>query len=59
MLQSDMLHMAKPCTLLGGFGGMLPQEICLKRCNLVRFRVILIRFCLYFFSKVTIFYIKN
>ena len=34
-----MLRMAKPCALLGGFGGMLPREIFLKRCNLVRFRV--------------------
>ena len=24
--QSDMLRMAKPCTLLGEFGGMLPRE---------------------------------
>ena len=22
----DMLRMAKPCALLGGFGGMLPRE---------------------------------
>ena len=26
MSQSDMLRMAKPCALLGGFGGMLPRE---------------------------------
>ena len=35
MSRSDMLRMAMPCTLLGGFGGI----IFLKRCNLVRFRV--------------------
>ena len=39
MPRSDMLRMAKPCALLGGFGGMLPREFFLKRCNLVRFRV--------------------
>ena len=39
MSQIDMLRMAKPCALLGGFGGMLPRENFLKRCNLVRFRV--------------------
>ena len=26
----DMLRMAKPCALLGGFGGMLPREIFFK-----------------------------
>ena len=26
MSRSDMLRMAKPCTMLGGFGGMLPRE---------------------------------
>ena len=26
MSQSDMLRMAKPCALLGGFGGMSPRE---------------------------------
>ena len=26
----DMLHMAKPCALLGGFGGMPPREIFFK-----------------------------
>ena len=26
MSRSDMLRMAKPCALLGGFGGMLPRE---------------------------------
>ena len=35
MSRSDMLRMAKPCALLGGFGGMLPRENFLKRCNLV------------------------
>ena len=39
MSRSDMLRMAKPCALLGGFGGMLLREIFLKRCDLVRFRV--------------------
>ena len=29
----------KPCALLGGFGGMSPQENFLKWCNLVRFGV--------------------
>ena len=37
MSRSDMLRMAKPCALLGGFGGMLPRENFLKWCNLVRF----------------------
>ena len=39
MLRSDMLRMAKPCALLGGFGGMPPREIFLKWCHLVRFGV--------------------
>ena len=39
MSRSDMLRMAKPCALLGGFGGMLPREIFFKWCNLVRFGV--------------------
>ena len=39
MSQSDMLCMAKPCALLGGFGGMLPRENFLKWCNLVGFGV--------------------
>ena len=34
-----MLRMAKPCALLGGFGGMHPRENFLKWCNLVRFGV--------------------
>ena len=34
-----MLRMAKPCALLGGFGGMPPRENFLKWCNLVRFGV--------------------
>ena len=59
MSQSDMLRMAKSCALLGGFGGMLPRETFLKRCNLVRFRVYFDQICIYFFSKITIFYIKN
>ena len=47
-----MLRMAKPCALLGGFGGMLPREIFLKRCNLVRFRV-------YFDQILSVFFFKN
>ena len=40
--RSDMLRMAKPCALLGGFGGMPPpRENFLKWCNLVRFGVYL------------------
>ena len=39
MSRSDMLRMAKPCALLGGFGGLLHRKFFLKRCNLVRFRV--------------------
>ena len=39
MSRSDMLRMAKPCALLGGFGGMPPEKIFLKWCNLVRFGV--------------------
>ena len=47
----DMLRMAKPCALLGGFGGMLPRENFLKRCNLVRFRVYFDQILSLFFSK--------
>ena len=39
MSRSDMLRMAKPCALLGGFGDMPPRENFLKWCNLVRFGV--------------------
>ena len=39
MSRSDMLRMAKPCALLGGFGGMPTRGIFLKWCNLVRFGV--------------------
>ena len=39
MSRSDMLRMAKPCALLGGFGGMPPRENFLKWCHLVRFGV--------------------
>ena len=49
MSRSHMLRMAKPCTLLGGFGGMLPAKKFLKWCNLVRFGV--------YFDQ--IFYLKN
>ena len=59
MSRSDMLRMAKPCALLGGFGGMPPREIFLKRCNLVRFRVYFDQILSLFFSKNAIFYIKN
>ena len=59
MSRSDMLRMAKPCALLGGFGGMLPREKFLKRCNLVRFRVYFDQILSLFFSKNAIFYIKN
>ena len=52
MSRSDMLRMAKPCALLGGFGGMLPRENFLKRCNLVRFRV-------YFDQILSLFFFKN
>ena len=59
MSRSDMLRMAKSCALLGGFGGMLPRENFLKRCNLVRFRVYFDQILSLFFSKNAIFYIKN
>ena len=59
MSRSDMLRMAKPCALLGGFGGMLPRENFLKRCNLVRFKVYFDQILSLFFSKNAIFYIKN
>ena len=52
MSRSDMLRMAKPCALLGGFGGMHPRENFLKRCNLVRFRV-------YFDQILSLFFFKN
>ena len=59
MSRSDMLRMAKPCALLGVFGGMLPRENFLKRCNLVRFRVYFDQILSLFFLKNAIFYIKN
>ena len=59
MSRSDMLRMAKPCALLGGFGGMPPRERFFKRCNLVRFRVYFDQILSLFFSKNAIFYIKN
>ena len=52
MSRSYMLLMAKPFALLGGFGGMLPRENFLKRCNLVRFRV-------YFDQTLSLFFFKN
>ena len=57
--RSDMLRMASPYALLGGFGGMLPRENFLKRCNLVRFRVYFDQILSLFFSKNAIFYLKN
>ena len=30
MSRSDMLRMASPCALLGGFGGMLPENFFFK-----------------------------
>ena len=59
MSRSDMLRMAKPCALLGGFGGMLPRENFLKRCNLVRFRVYFDQILSLFFSKKCHFLYKN
>ena len=45
--------------VLGGFGGMLPRKNFLKQCNLVRFREYFDQILsLFFFSKITIFYIK-
>ena len=41
----------RSCALLGGFGGMLPRENFLKRCNLVRFRVYFDQILSLFFSK--------
>ena len=59
MSRSDMLRMAKPCALLGGFGGMLPRENFLKRCNLVRFRVYFDQiFSFIFFKKCHFLYKK-
>ena len=59
MSRSDMLRMAKPCALLGGFRGMPPREIFLKWCNLVRFRVYFDQILSLFFSKNAVFYVKN
>ena len=39
MSRSDMLRMAKACTLVWGSGTCLPQENFFKWCNLVRFVV--------------------
>ena len=50
---------AKPCALLGGFGGMLPRENFLKRCNLVRFRVYFDQILSLFFFKKCHFLYKN
>ena len=52
MSRSDMLRMAKPCAMFGGFGGMLPRENFLKQCNLVRFRV-------YFDQILSLFFFRN
>ena len=51
------LYVAKPCALLGGFGGMLPREIFLKWCNLVRFRVYFDQILPLFFSQKLPFFI--
>ena len=51
MSRSDMLRIAR------GFGGMLPRENFLKRCNLVRFRVYFDQIWSLFFFKIIIFYI--
>ena len=69
MSRGDMLRMAKPCALLGGFGGMPPRENFFKWCNLVRFGVYfdqilsLKNFNNYHFLykniKIAIFYIKE
>ena len=60
------LHVAKRHAAHGeamriarGVGGMLPREIFLKRCNLVRFRVYFDQILSLFFSKNGIFYIEN
>ena len=60
------LHVAKRHAAHGeamriarGFGGVLPRENCLKRCNLVRFRVYFDQILSLFFSKKCHFYIKN
>ena len=58
MSRSDMLRMAKPCALLGGFGGMPPRENFLKWCNLVRFGVYFDQILYLKILKITIFYIK-
>ena len=55
MSRNNMLRMAKPCAMLGGFGGMLPRENFLKWCNLVRFRVHFDQISSLFFSKNAIF----
>ena len=43
MSRCDMLRMALPCTLLGGFGDMFPREFFFKWCTLVRFAAYLDR----------------
>ena len=59
MSRSDMLLMAKPCALLGGFEGMLPRETFFKWCNLVRFSVYFDHILSLKNFKITLFYIKN
>ena len=51
MSRSDMLRMAKPCALLGGFGACSPEKIFLNGAISCVLGCILIRFCLYFFFK--------
>ena len=60
------LHVAKrhaahgeAMRIVRGFGGMLPRENFLERCNLVRFRAYFDQILSLFFSKNAIFYIKN
>ena len=61
MSRSDMLRMAKPCALLGWFGGMPPppEKFFLNGAIWCVLVYILIRFCRQNFLKITIFYIKN
>ena len=58
MSRSAMLRMAKPCALLGGFGGMLSRENFLKWCNLVRFGVYFDQILSLKMSLISIFYIQ-
>ena len=56
MSRSDMMRMAKPCALLGGFGGICsPEKIFSNGAIWCVLGCILIRFCLYFFQKMPFF----